>query len=521
MVQQLKSFIRTYKKIVLLSCDYYDTKHFPNEMIEAKGNLALFPVANIPLIDYIVHSLISQSFNNIILCGTSIKNIFEHVKNKFGLLVNVICQENESNLGDFLRFFNDVNYDLNDMLILYANHFTNFNLNMLYDEHINKGYLATYFIHKNTSNSHVKHFYGAKNDEIVFYERVVNDKINFTNLKEKIKQHRTIEFNYKGSSPNIAVISSKVFQLFTNNFDFYSLGDLLESILAFNPFNLKIGFIDCSKVMIPSLKNVYNKEIITLYDYYVFNEDSAKYSFFNNTIYEFDEIKSDYNLNSHENGEIIENTILGLNNKLEFDFYIKDSFVGNRCILNGNINRCIIWDDVHINEDLNEKVVINNNLNIDVYHLEIELEVEEVVEQRGNFFDNIIDYLSECERKMDIKANIDNIITQVNLIKISWNASIADFIEAFVIFLVTIVNEDDMEESTINASLFFPLLEGNVKGVEEQETLLALLYKLLNDRDYEFKKQVLFRYGFLLIEDGIITKNILKKYKKMLKLGVF
>lgn len=519
MVQKLKSFIRTYKKIVLLSCDYYDTKHFPTEMIEAKGNLALFPIANIPLIDYIINSLISQSFINIILCGNSISKILEHVKNKFGNKINIICQENESNLGDILRFFNDVNYELNDMLILYANHFTNFNLNILYDEHKSKGYLATYYIHKNNSNSQVKHFYGTKNDEVVFYERVINDKINFKNVKEKIKQHRTVKFNYKGSSPNIAVISPKVFQLFTNNFDFYTLGDLLESILAFNPFNFKIGFIDSSKIILPSLKNVYNKEIITLYDYYMFNEDSAKFNFLKNENYDVANTTND--LKVHKYIDSFENSIFGTNNKFELNFYVKDSFVGNRNLICGNINKCIIWDDVYINEDLNEKIVINSNLNIDVYHLEIELEVEEVIEQRGNFFDNIINYLSECDKKMDVKANIDKITTQVNLIKISWNASIADFIEAFVIFLVTTVNEDDMEESTINASLFFPLLEGNVKGVEEQETLLALLYKLLTDRDYEFKKQVLFRYGFLLIEDGIITKNILKKYKKMLKMGVF
>jgi translation initiation factor eIF-2B subunit epsilon len=524
MVHKIRNFIRNNDNIVLLVCDYYQTKQIPYEMTLKKDNLALFPVANIPMIDFILKSLINRSLTNIILCGEFIDKIIEHVSLFYTKKINWISWSGESSLGDVIRYFNDINYDLKDMLVMYANHYTNFDLNNLFETHRKNNNLVTFFLHENISNSKIKNFYGTKDNQIVFYERSVNDKFNQKHVQETVEKYKTVEFNFKGSSPNLAVISPKVFQMFTDNFDFNSLADFLESLLAFNPFNLKIGYLENEKILLPSLKSVYSREILTLYDYYRFNEDNIKYEIedISQLTQNSDLLKSDNNyFFDLPEGFSIENTVLGYNNKLGDEYCIKDSSVGNRCIISGNVRRCIIWDDVNVTEDLEEIIVFSNGHKINVHYLEVEMEIEEVEEEKGNFFDDIVTYLNECDEILESDNNLESIIRQVNLIRIVWNASDLDFIEAFAIFLIEYINENDMESSTINASAYFPLLSGSINCIEDQEELLSIMYNLMIENDIEYRKQVLFRYGYLFIEDGIICKNVLKKYNKMIKKGTF
>ena len=60
--------------------------------------------------------------------------------------------------------------------------------------------------------------------------------------------------------PISGVISSEVFQLFTDNFDFNTLEDLLINLLVFNPFNLKIGIVEKEEILVPSYKGYYIKK---------------------------------------------------------------------------------------------------------------------------------------------------------------------------------------------------------------------------------------------------------------------
>ncbi|WUR04153.1 translation initiation factor eIF-2B subunit epsilon (EIF2B5) [Vairimorpha necatrix] len=519
MVKNIRNFIRNNDNIVLLVVDYYETKQIPIEMTNITENLALFPVANIPLIDYIIKSLLSKNLQNFIICGLQIKKIEEHLKSIYKDQINFISIDNQKNLGDIFRFLHESVYDLKDLLVVYANHYTNIDCKLIFEEHKQNDNLVTFFVHENFSNSQINHFYGTKDKKIVFYEKCINDKINFNRVKETIEKYENIDFNYKGSSPNLAVISPKVFQIFSDNFDFSCLSDFLESILAFNPFDLKIGFFEYFNLL-PSFTPVYSREILTLFDYYRFNEDNIKLQI--EDISQFSQninlLKSDNNyfFESPE-GFSIENVVLGYNNKLEDDFYIKDSSVGNRCVISGNIKKCIIWDDISITEDLEENIVFGTGHKFDVHYLEIEVDIEEPDIKKNNFFEDINDYLND----LDINSDIDNMLRQISLIKIVWNASNLDFIEAFVIFLINLIDEEDMEMSTINASVFFPLLQGNINSTEDQEELLLIMYNLTLDQDIEYRKQVLFRFGYLFIEDGIINKNVLKKYTKMIKKGIF
>lgn len=523
MVQKIKNFIRENNNIVLLVCDYYQTKQIPPKMTSLKNNLALFPVANVPLIDYIINSLISKSLTNIILCGNHLEKITEHVSQIFKKRINFTCISGEVNFGEILRSINDSCYDLKDFIVLYANHYTNFDINLLFEVHKQNQNLVTFFIHKNFSNSQVRYLYGTRDKCIVFFEKCINDKFNMKNIFNCIKKYKTVEFNFEGSSPNMAIISPGVVQNFVENFDFTSMCDFLESILAFNPFESKIGFYEASHNYLPSFTKIYSKEILTLYDYFKFNEDIIKSKiedisqYIQNTnIVIFD---GSYLLNLPKGLSFnkTENTILGCNNKLDKEFYIKNSAVGSRCKISGNLKSCIVWDDIDISEDLEEIIIFENNNKFNVHYLEEEFEIEEESFEKGNFFDDVVNYLDG----IDLQTDFESIIRQVNLFKIVWNASNRDFIEAFAMFLVNYIDKNDIETSTINASIFFPLISECLFTVEDQEVLLSILYDLLLENDIEFRKEVFFRYGYLLIEDGIILKSVLKQYSKRIKKGTF
>ena len=208
---------------------------------------------------------------------------------------------------------------------------------------------------------------------------------------------------------------------------------------------------------------------------------------------------------------------MGCNNKLDKEFYIKNSAVGSRCKISGNLKSCIVWDDIDISEDLEEIIIFENNNKFNVHYLEEEFEIEEESFEKGNFFDDVVNYLDG----IDLQTDFESIIRQVNLFKIVWNASNRDFIEAFAMFLVNYIDKNDIETSTINASIFFPLISECLFTVEDQEVLLSILYDLLLENDIEFRKEVFFRYGYLLIEDGIILKSVLKQYSKRIKKGTF
>lgn len=547
-IRNIKNFIRENREIVLLICDFYETKHIPVEMTSLKKNLSLFPVANIPMIEYVLSSLWDQKFLNVVLAGNGCSEVLEHVRRtEVGEKMSIVSLDCDGkSLGDLMRDIDDNGFEFDELLVIYANHYTNYLLRNILNRHREDSSLAmTLFLHQNESNSKVSHLYGFRSNEVVFYNRCVNGKYDSEKVRGAVERDGTVEFMANLSSPTIAVVSSAVFPLFTENFDFQTLGDLVGGILAFNAYNLKImccrqGDMDVSgdleHLNLEPRNGFYSREIVTLYDYFKFNEDVRegkavdllRFKCSNSgDLLSLVQVESNFFFDTPEMEfhEPISNTVIGCDLKFKMNYFIKDSVVGHGCFIGGNIDRCIIWDDVSIQEDFIDHIVFSEGRVIHHNHLEDEadehMEKEDVPRRGTSFFDDVVVYLQSVVEKDDLeKVDMDDVVKQITLLRIVRNASDLDLIEAFSMFLVEMIDLDDIDGSTIRASMFFPVLEGHTEEKERQEMLMDLVIQGLGWCPHTVKRNVVFKYGYLLVEDGIISRSVFKRYNSILKAQV-
>ncbi|CAD25789.2 TRANSLATION INITIATION FACTOR EIF-2B EPSILON SUBUNIT [Encephalitozoon cuniculi GB-M1] len=542
--RNIKNFIRENREIVLLICDFYETKHIPTEMTTLKKNLSLFPVANIPMIEYVLSSLCDQKFFNVVLAGNNCEEVIEHVKGtELDEKMNIISFDCDGkSLGDLMRHIDENGLEFDDLLIIYANHYTNYPFRNVVSRHKeDKSFVMTLFLHPNESNSKVSHLYGFRNNEIIFYNKCVNEKHDSEKVRDAIESGGTVEFTASLSSPTIAVVSSAIFPLFTENFDFRTLGDLVGGILGFNAYNFKImccrqSDIDVSggleHLSVERRNGFYSKEIITLYDYFKFNEDVRegkavdllRFKCRNSgDLRNFVQVESNFffDIPEVEFHEPISNTVIGCDLRFKMDYFIKNSVVGHGCFIGGNIDRCIIWDDVSVEEDFIDHIVFSEGRVIHYNHLEEETDEDEEEDKpkRGtSFFDDVVLYLLSVVGREDLdKVDMDDVVKQITLLRIVRNASDLDLIEAFSMFLVEMIDLNDIDGSTIKSSMFFSVLDGHMEETEKQEMLMDLIIQGLGECPQAAKKDVVFKYGYLLVEDGIISRSVFKRYNSVLK----
>lgn len=538
-MRNTRTFIRENKEIVLLICDFYETRQIPVEMTETRKNLSLFPVANIPMVEYILSSLYDQQLFSVILGGRSCEAVASYVRTtEFAKKMNITSLSCEGEtLGDMMRHIDNHGFEFGSLLIMYANHFTNYPLRSVLDRHgENKNCLMTLFLHLTESNSRVSHLYGFRGNDVVYYDRCINEKYNQKRLIETVEAEKTVDFVANLSSPTVAAVSSAVFPLFTENFDFGTLGNLVEGILAFNAYSHRIMCCRQADDVLGSVGGMgvkpgcrfYSREIVTLYDYFRFNEDVRGGRAINllglkhhnsESLKDFVQVESNFFFEAPdaEQQKPISNTVIGCDLRLEKQSSIRDSVVGHGCLIEGNISRCIIWDDVSVQEDFMDHIVFSKG-RVHYNHLEIEIEEECEARKETSFFEDVSSYLWSVAGQEDTcEMDMDDIVKQISLLRIVWNASELDLIEAFSMFLVEMVDVNDVEGSTINASLFFPVLYGHTNDSEEQETLMDLLVQGFEEASQDVRKDVVSRYGYLLVEDGLISRSTFKRCSLQLR----
>lgn len=540
-----KEFIYNNDKIILLACDFYETKQIPEDVFKIKDNIAMFPIVNLPLINYILKNLISQNFKNVILAGKRMKSIIKYLqKTKFFSTMNIrIFNTDGSSLGDIIRGLDQKGFEFKDLIVMYANHYSNIPLQKLLRKHKkSKGNIMTVLVHETNSNDANTHVYAMKNNNLIYYEKTCDGKIESSELLAAFKGSKRMEINTSFSSPTIAVLSSQMFPIFTENFDFQNLGDFIIGVLASPLYNCKIGIFSSDELRKSSddvnlcqevVKNfyespmssaptketlftsqepicLYSNEIVTLLDYFKMNSDVAERAY------------STFKL--QKSPECIKGS-------LKDSISIFNSFIGEKSHIEGNLKNCIVWDNCQVLDDCEGHIFFSNGMVFNSFYLESVPNSDQTsgsqndrMSKNDTFFEDFNEYLSSCMyHPKFFDMNLDDILKQINLLRIVWNASRNELIEAFAIFFSEKIDLECLEESVSRSTVFFGILIRYVNTMQDQEFLMNCFYDNLKDMDIDddLRAQLFFSFAYLFVENGIVHKPVVKKFNKMHKAGIF
>ncbi|KRH92317.1 Translation initiation factor eif-2b epsilon subunit, partial [Pseudoloma neurophilia] len=284
-----------------------------------------------------------------------------------------------------------------------------------------------------------------------------------------------------------------------------------------------------SKSPLIDLNETYGKTISSIQDYFDINQyfkyfrvnSKKSEDFINFSEREYRKFGSNYISTQMNTNLQIESSIFG-NSEIGKNYYVKSSNILNGCKIQGNLQNCIIWEDVFVKKNLKECLVISNDENGIIY-LD-KCDEDDLSDSKSDesdqetFFNNLIDYLQSVYDKMDEKeTDMDDVLRQVSLLRISWNASNLDLIEAFGMFLCKTYNPNDLDNIIIKTSCFFPIIHGLTDDPNSQDLLMTSLNDHLKEEDIERKKKFVIRYGFIFLEDGLISRAVIKKYRNLMK----
>ncbi|EPR79907.1 Translation initiation factor eif-2b epsilon subunit, partial [Spraguea lophii 42_110] len=522
---------------------------------------------NIPLIEYILESLyVSDLLDIIIVGGERIRSVLEYIKNtKYSTLLNIEHLNIEvRSFGDIIREMDCLNFEIENFIVIFANNFTTFDLRKILKKHkeyrkkMKNVIMTTYLFRRQKSKLY--RLYGMKDKEIVYY-KYTSDKEGFDDtLLDVVNKYGEIEMNADLSAHGFIVITKEVFSLFRDNFDYQTLDDMIEGLLLFNPYSYKImAFVpeekrkadkleeQLKRIKLNNDKNNIHEEsedieeesedfffatsLTSLKDYFFINDEfKRRYAVphspstfkielgIGNDIQRFV-----YGYYFADELEGISESIVGRNSKIEEDIPVRSSFISDGCEVKASLNDCIIWDGVSVTENLTDCLVISNNadgiIQISLCDEEpTDSESQDEPKNKESFYSDVLDYLiSTIEPLLNNNLPIETIVQQVNLFRIMWNASNYDLLEVFAIFLVEILDHLDFDNSTITGSLFFPVISGTTKEIESQEFLLENINENLAGKSKEFRENIVGMYGFLLLEDGYISRRTLRKCLRLIK----
>lgn len=538
-----KDYLYNREKIVLLVCDFYETLEIPNSIFEIKDNLALFPVANIPLIEYILTNLYDQNFKNVIITGKNIDSIIKYIKStKFLSYMNIRTLKcNGTSLGDIFREIDCFGYDIGDVAVMYANHFTNIPLAKLFKKHKkSKDTALTLFVHNRDTNDINTHVYVTKDNQIVFYEKLKEGTINADEIEHCAKKYKAVDVSTCFSAPTFAIVSKPVFTMFTENFDFATLGDLLIGIFASGIYGYKFNIISQGEI-----ETIHKEKMQIASTYSEFVEGDSYSSVYTEALYTSSAPEQIYSreINTlldyfHLNNDVIQMSASifrlqkvpeFLQGKTNFCKKVQNSVVGPWSKIEGSLSNCVVWENCHVIDDVSNLIIFDNERVFDLTHLESELTQEsnetkfkEDEKKNETFFDDFSAYLTSCITEKDLmNINLDDVFKQISLLRIVWNASKQEVIEAFAFFFIDCLDLNNLEETISKASIFFGILEEFVETYEDQDLLMECMHLNMHDLPSDQKTQIFFNYLYIFVESDIVDKSIAKKYNKMHKAGLF
>ncbi|KAM0687310.1 Translation initiation factor eIF-2B subunit epsilon [Conglomerata obtusa] len=418
--------------------------------------------------------------------------------------------------------------------------------------------------------------YGVcKTREVMFYQRCSPDHELNERFYELLQKNNDVTYISNFSNPKIYVFGKEILALFNENFDFYSFEDLIESLLFLNIYDYKIMYNFCNVKMfnynlrskfdnyfveISSLKNFFDVNEFFRCSEFLDNYELNKVSIKNNKEYGINSIQIEEQIedkstetleesyyllekfkissqneedenddfiihnnsfNNQCNTKNIINSVIGFNSIIKNNVTVNNCFIGRNCIINANIEKSVVMDNQIIDSTLSNKIVTYKNKMMkiplhDKFHGRLNQKKDNQKRKDENFFTDVIFYLKD--NKDDVinnKMQIIDVKKQINLFTIIWKASNNDLIEAISLFIIDFVDENNLDQSTIDISFFFPILIGRTENEETQMKLILQIHNGLKFDSKRKKNEAMIRIGYALMDDGIVSKDALNNSRIM------
>lgn len=370
--------------------------------------LALFPLANKPLLAYTLDFLSSSGVQQIyVYCCHCSPQIKEYLANsKWGAKssqcqITPIVSSDFTSLGDVLRDIDQKSLFETDFLLVSGDLVSNMSLQQALNEHRERRTkdknkpLMTLLLHSCSPTHETR---SAEDDMIVALDSRTQQVLHYQKigLTKKTKfefplktllqtECSNIEFRYDFSDVGVAICSSQVPQLFTDNFDYQTKEDFIKGILINEEF---LG----NQIHIHTIKRDFAARISTLHMY-----DTISKAVMSRWIYpyvpdnSFETSENQFSKKKESNSpplssklyrhlrrnvyigdikslgkdtSIEDNCVIGHDTVIGNNCKIRNSIIGFGCVIGDgvNIEGCYLWSDVTVKNNCTiVKSILSNN----------------------------------------------------------------------------------------------------------------------------------------------------------------
>ncbi|KAM3967996.1 eukaryotic translation initiation factor 2B subunit epsilon [Aphomia sociella] len=359
--------------------------------------MAFFPVAGVPLINYVLESLALGGVGETILfCCQEGSKVKEHLREcsqkkapwSLTMEVNVIMSDTCQTMGDVMREIDAAGLIRGYFVLMGVNSITNINFASLLEEHKqickkDKGAAMT-LVYKKVSWEHPliswdKPIFVAADGNtkkiLVHQKYKTKSKDKTINLPlEIVLNHSEVKLHHNLADANIALCSPSVPPLFSDNFDFQTRDDFIHGILINEE-------ILASSLYYVLLKNDQYAAAVTNWKTYqiicrdILHNWAYPLSITSGSLYQNNYVTTGYH-NFRDTSSIlsrsctlIEDVLIGTDTHIGDNTEVTKSFIGKKCEIGKNVKIS--------GSHLMDNVVIKDNCNISNSFIDDNCVVEE------------------------------------------------------------------------------------------------------------------------------------------------
>lgn len=356
---------------------------FNENFMPASSCIATLPVVNKKLIDYTLEWLnLSGVGEVILLCSSNVAEIREHVnsKTRLNIDVKILITEDCYSLGDVMRALDKYAVIRSTFVLLSVDVIGNMNFTSALekfksikdkDAGISLMILCKAVGKRRKDLENKTIIVASPENRVIAYQNEDSKKIDIP--KDLLLEHDYVDVKTTLLHVGVAICSVAVPALFSDNFDFQSLDDLIRGLLVNEEimqgtvyYHTVKGVDYLVKVKNWPLYQIVSRDVIRRYTHPMVPDMSDKYSYRRNSNY----LK---NVIMCKNCKLESDVVIGNQTKLNENVYLDHSVIGDNCIIGENvrIENSYIFNNVTIEKNcvikhsvIGEQCCVKENCNL-------------------------------------------------------------------------------------------------------------------------------------------------------------